>query len=100
MYAGSHQQAKRSGAPSRLTRATSRQARANRRAALRDQPSPRPNGKSVEECPFASTREGGSGATTGLVPSAEQNYQGGVLSQFYRRNGVDPGDAFEVERIP
>ena len=83
------------GAPTRLTRASLAQKVANRRAALRGQ-SRAPVGLSLDEYPFASSVEGGAGSTVRAVPVGEQCYQGGVLSGFYKANGVKPGDVFDV----
>ncbi|QCV96302.1 NucA/NucB deoxyribonuclease domain-containing protein [Acidipropionibacterium acidipropionici] len=83
------------GAPTQLTRVTKTQARANRREALRGQPRA-PAGQSLDEYPFASSAQGGSGSTVHSVPVAEQNYQGGVLSRFFQNNSVNPGDKFNV----
>ncbi|WP_363250316.1 NucA/NucB deoxyribonuclease domain-containing protein [Microbacterium sp.] len=50
----------------------------------------------LDDYPFACTAEGGCGAFVRSVPSAEQSYQGGVLSNFFQRYGVQPGDVFNV----
>lgn len=63
---------------------SSEMTKSNRKESLRDWPYPRPAGMSVEEYPFASTVEGGSFASTGLVPLEEQYIQGGLLNAFYR----------------
>lgn len=85
------------GSPTRLTRTTSKsQIRKNRSIATAPYPSPRPAGMSVEEYPYASSFEGGAGASTGLVPKAEQDYQGGVLSSFYQKHGIGHGDQYDV----
>lgn len=83
------------GAPTTLTRADRETKLANRDAALDGVPKA-PKGQSLDEYPFASSAEGGSGATVRPVPVGEQNYQGGKLSSFYRNNGVNPGDQFHV----
>ncbi|PVW04881.1 hypothetical protein DEA06_08975 [Microbacterium sp. Gd 4-13] len=57
-------------------------------------------GRSLDEYPFASTAQGGSGAYVGAVPVAEQSYQGGVLGGFYRSNKIAPGDEFGVSSGP
>jgi hypothetical protein len=61
-----------------------------------------PVGKSCDEYPFKSTREGGTTLSkanrhTAWVPIAEQNSQGGRLSAFYQNNRVLNGDAFYVQ---
>jgi RHS repeat-associated protein len=83
------------GAPTRLNRVGSAARDANRRAALRGQ-DPAPAGQSLDEYPFACSAQGGCGATVGAVPAGEQSYQGGVLSQFFQRNGIGVGDPFNV----
>jgi len=92
--AGTFAEATAAGAPMVLTRVGSRASWSNRSAALQGQQ--RPAGMSLDEYPFASSERGGAGATLRGVPVAEQNYQGGVLSQFYQSNGVKPGDSFRV----
>lgn len=89
----------KNGKPTRLTRVTKAQAKKNRRAALKGR-GKRPKGKSVEEYPFASSKQGGKGAQTSLVPVSEQNSQGGQLSSFYRDNNIKPGDDFIVQPVP
>ncbi|KAL3836340.1 hypothetical protein ACJMK2_021773 [Sinanodonta woodiana] len=67
-----------------LQRITSRsQIRRNRRASCGRLRCPR--GQSCDEYPFASTSQGGRGATIRCVPAAENNSQGGQLNGFYRR---------------
>jgi hypothetical protein len=34
------------------------------------------------------------------VPNAEHDYQGGVLSSFFQREGVGDGDPFGVRFVP
>lgn len=87
------------GHPSVLTRMEDRALiRGNRRDALRGQPAPGPR-QSLDEYPFASTREGGAGSQVGAVPRSEQNCQGGCISQFYQQNGIRDGDKFKVEVV-
>ena len=87
------------GAPTRLNRTTTRQRDRNRRDALRGQPPAGP-GQSLDEYPFASSSQGGSNSRVAPVPVAEQNYQGGVLSSFYQRHGIKPGDPYDVRFVP
>ncbi|MDR7380953.1 polymorphic toxin-type HINT domain-containing protein [Promicromonospora iranensis] len=87
------------GEPTRLTKVSAAARDANRRAALRGQP-PAPAGQSLDEYPFASSAEGGAGSHVMAVPRAEQNYQGGVLSAFYQKHNIQPGDQFDVEFVP
>ncbi len=97
--AGTFDEAVAGGAPTTLTRVDALTKADNRTEALRDVPAA-PDGQSLDEYPFASTAEGGSGSVVRPVPRGEQNYQGGKLSSFYRDNGVKPGDQFNVEFGP
>lgn len=58
--------------------------------------SPAPN-NSCDEYPFASTREGGAGASVRCVPSGTNSSQGGTLSQFYKN--LKDGDYFCVKVV-
>jgi hypothetical protein len=49
---------------------------------------------SCDEYPFASTAQGGAGASTRGVPPGEQDVQGGILSGFY--GTINGGDPFAV----
>ncbi|EMP4391527.1 hemagglutinin repeat-containing protein [Vibrio fluvialis] len=87
------------GAPTTLNRVTSKsQIRKNRREALRGQEAAEP-GQSLDEYPFASCAQGGSGACVKSVPASEQNVQGGKLSQFYKKNSIGDGDEFDVKVV-
>jgi RHS repeat-associated protein len=55
-------------------------------------------GMSCDEYPFASTAQGGAGASTAPVSIGEQRTQAGELSSFYRNLG--PGEKFCVEVVP
>ena len=62
---------------------------------------PPPPGKSCDEYPFASTKEGGTAVPansrgTAFVPTHEQDSQRGFISSFYQRNRILDGDAFWV----
>ncbi len=62
---------------------------------------PPPSGKSCDEYPFKTTREGGKTLSaanrhTAWVPTAEQNSQGGKITAFFNANRVLNGDAFWV----
>ena len=86
------------GASNILTRETSKsQIRANRRAALKNMEGIRNPGQSLDEYPFASSKEGGKGARVQAVPIQEQNIQGGKMSQFYQKNDLNNGDKYKVE---
>jgi len=81
------------GQPTQLTRADAAQRDINRREALAGH-DPAPSGQSLDEYPFASTLEGGSGASVRPVPIPEQNYQGGVLSAAFKK--IPVGEKFNV----
>ena len=86
------------GKPSVLSRETNKDVIAkNRREALRGKENLREQGTSLDEFPFASTKEGGSGARVKAVPVREQSVQGGKLSQFFQRNNIKQGDKFKVK---
>jgi hypothetical protein len=55
-------------------------------------------GKSCDEYPYASTTQGGAGASTAPVPIQEQQSQGGTLSRFY--SGLNAGQNFCVVVAP
>jgi len=88
------------GHPSVLNRIEGRDAiRAQRADALAGQTRP-PSGYSLDEFPFASTRQGGAGAQVAQVPVIEQNIQGGMLSSFYQKYGITHGAPFKVIVVP
>jgi hypothetical protein len=80
------------GHPSILTRADPGVGPANRAVATRGFSGP----GSPDQYPFATTVEGGTGARVTGVPLEEQHIQGGLLTQFFRANGIRPGDQFKV----
>ncbi len=82
------------GQPSILTKDRSRQV-ANRRAACPKSFARAYNGQ-CDEYPFASTRQGGSGARTEEVASRENGRQGGTLSRGYDLAGIGEGDDYLV----
>ena len=82
-----------------LTRQTGRsKIRKNRRAALKGK---KKAGKdmSLDEFPFASTRQGGKGAAVRAIPVGEQNAQGGKMSSFYQNNNIKDGGSFIVKVV-
>ena len=88
--------AQAAGHPSTLTKTTQAQGEINRAAAIGSF-----NGiGSPDEYPFASTEQGGAGASVRGVPLREQQAQGGTLRQFYRRNNIQVGDSFTVKVEP
>ena len=86
--------AQAAGQPRVLTRASGARQRANRRAACGQWP--RGSTLSCDEYPFASTLEGGRGASIAGVPRVEQRRQGGALRAFYAKERVRVGDEFLV----
>jgi hypothetical protein len=82
------------GQPRVLTRASGARQRANRRAACGHWT--RGSTLSCDEYPFASTLEGGRGASIAGVPRVEQRRQGGALRAFYAKARVRVGDQFLV----
>jgi len=90
-------QAQKAGRSSTLTYGGSDIINANREAATGGIDSP--SGLSADEYPFASTQQGGRGAWVGHVPVRQQNIQGGMLGQFYRRFNLKPGAQFIVSVI-
>jgi len=87
----------------RLTPAEARAVRdwinKNRDDALAPHQHRRRPGFSRDEFAFASTREGGAGSTVRVVPRRHNDAQGGILNQFYQRNGVGHLDPFRVRMI-
>lgn len=62
---------------------------------------PRPAGKSCDEYPFASTKEGGNALPAlyhgwAFVPADQQNRQAGFVAGFYKQNRVIDNDPFHV----
>ncbi len=87
------------GHPSTLTREADKSAiKANRKAALNEIDKAK-KGNSLDEYPFASSKEGGVGSNVKSVPKGEQNIQGGTMSSFYQNNNIADGDKFIVEII-
>jgi len=85
------------GYPSVLSRTTNQSLiDQNRRNACRNfVPGPAPN-TSCDEYPFASTYQGGAGASIQGVPVVEQLIQGGILSSFYRNSSIPDRGQFSV----
>lgn len=82
------------GHPRLLTRASGPRQRANRQAACGHWP--RGSTLSCDEYPFASTLQGGRGASIAGVPRIEQRRQGGALRAFYAKERIRVGDQFLV----
>ena len=89
------------GQPFLLTRADPATTYLRRQDALQGFPlAPSGSGMSRDEYPFASTMQGGAGATRGYVPALENWTQGGQLSWFYTKNNIQPGSSFLVQTVP
>ncbi len=88
--------AQRAGHPSVLTHGVN--AAANRAAALDGVPNIR--GLSRDEYPFASSMQGGGGSWVGHIPASQQQAQGGLITDFLRRFGIEAGDQYEVVVVP
>ncbi len=85
------------GKRKKLTRQTGRsKIRKNRRAALKGKKKAG-TGKSLDEFPFASSKQGGKGAAVAAIPTSEQNAQGGKLSSFYQKHNLKHGDSYWVK---
>jgi RHS repeat-associated protein len=88
------------GAPAILTRRQASEAtfRQVRRHAQAHAPRPRrfASNATWEEYPFASTYEGGAGATLTLSPGSVNSSHGNALKQFYQDAGVLDGNRFIV----
>ncbi len=82
-----------------LNRATPEQAVANRSATLAGFPPAGPN-LSWDEYPFASSIQGGLGASVVPVPRQEQFIQGGVINAAYQVEAIGVGCAYWVVVIP
>jgi uncharacterized Zn-binding protein involved in type VI secretion len=78
--------------------------RLNRRTSLKDQ-DPAGAGKSLDEFPFASCKEGGKDLSVDKDPAVaaidkrEQNKQGGKMSSFYQKHNIPDGGAFVVKIV-
>jgi hypothetical protein len=85
--------AQAAGHPSVLTRASGAERARNRRASG----CTRWRGPdSCDEYPFASSQQGGRGASLRGVPPEEQHRQGGDLIAFYTKHRIRVGDPFVV----
>jgi hypothetical protein len=85
------QDAQKAGQPSVLTRTTNPVLMGNNRAAATGGVS------GLDEYPFASTYQGGAGASVRNVPAAENRLQGLRIANFYWRNKIGDGDKFMVK---
>lgn len=87
------------GVPQVLTRTDSVTARTNRKSAIAGLGSAG-IGMSWDEYPFASTVQGGSGASVRAVPLHENLVQGGVIGVSYRLQNIKFYESFWVIVIP
>lgn len=87
------------GKPQRLTRVDFVQRNINRANALRGR-GPAGPGLSWDEYPFASTREGGFGASVIPVPQMENWKQGGIVGASYLIENIKVGDPFWAVVVP
>jgi RHS repeat-associated protein/uncharacterized repeat protein (TIGR01451 family) len=84
------------GYPDILTRCTTARATANRAAATAGLPPVSGYGLSWDEYPFASSYQGGSGASVMGVPGKEQSIQGGIIAGSYALEQIAVGDDYFV----
>lgn len=99
VMAANFEKATDGGAPAILTKMDGvNMHRKNRNSAQRHAPRPRVLGSNAswEEYPFASTYEGGQGATLTLAPESMNKSHGNALKAFYRAAGIGDGDPFVV----
>ena len=93
--------AQTAGHPQELTRADLERTLLNRAAALANYPPGTAGpGMSWDEYPFASTTQGGAGASVMPVPVREQSIQGGTIAACYLLENINVGDSFWVVIIP
>lgn len=86
------------GYPNVLSRLRNeRRRKRNRRIACRNFVPQPPINTSCDEYPFASSYEGGAGASIRGVPLWQQKVQGGIISIFYRVNNIEDGNLYRVE---
>ncbi|SDO05084.1 Deoxyribonuclease NucA/NucB [Paenibacillus sp. yr247] len=77
-----------------------REAQKNRYEAqkqIRKEQGPPPEGHDYDEFPYASTKQGGAGAHVEPVPSEENQAVGRDLGQFYKKNGINENDSFDIK---
>ncbi|MGW3405712.1 polymorphic toxin-type HINT domain-containing protein, partial [Streptomyces zhihengii] len=102
--AANFQRAVASGAPAIVTRGAGGEAAARRTRRQAQAHAPRPrrfaSNATWEEYPFASTVEGGRGATLTLSPGSINSSHGNALKRFYSDSGIGVGDQFIVRILP
>lgn len=74
-------------------------AQARRRAALKNHPPAQP-GNQLDEYPFATTMEGGAGASIKEVPKLENEAHGGLIGNTVQINKMTTGDQFLIIPVP
>jgi RHS repeat-associated protein len=85
--------------PMLLERCSPGQAVLNRAAAIKGIPSAGP-GYSLDEYPFASSIQGGAGASVAAVPFWENCVQGGIIGACYKIEKITPGTPYYVVVTP
>lgn len=55
-----------------------------------------PKGKDIDEYPYASSQQGGTGATVVLNLSTDNQTAGRNLGAFFKKNNISDGDSYEV----
>ncbi|MFG3477883.1 NucA/NucB deoxyribonuclease domain-containing protein [Streptomyces sp. NPDC047980] len=100
VMAANFEKATANGAPAILSRwkVSEKLHQRNRNHAQRHAPRPRQFASNAtwEEYPFASTYEGGQGATLTLAPGGMNSSHGNALKQFYANTGLQDGMPFLV----
>ncbi|HET9493652.1 MAG TPA: RHS repeat-associated core domain-containing protein, partial [Chloroflexia bacterium] len=99
---GDHiQDAQDAGAPMLVQRTTDRnRINENRRLSCGRMPRPRPAGQACDEYPFASTYQGGAGASIRLVDRHDSDVHGGLLNACYGRERIGDRDWYAVVILP
>jgi hypothetical protein len=88
------------GKPFLITYDQSKQNADKRRAEALKGQKPAAPGKSLDEYPLATTKEGGKNASVQEVPLNEQKIQGGIVSSTAKAAGMQTGDMFLVTPVP
>jgi RHS repeat-associated protein len=88
------------GKPMLLSRVGSEDRRSNYDDACGSVPGPRPAGMQCDEYPFASTLQGGAGASMMYVDAGDNSRQGSDLRTCYSRENIGIGDWFAAVVVP
>jgi hypothetical protein len=96
--AASHKKAMDKGASAIGDKVSKAQTRKNRRAAQAGRPRPKQIARNAEweEYPYASTAQGGAGASLTLSVGSQNSSHGSLLRWFYWRNKIGVGDRFFI----